>query len=231
MAVTISRVVHSEVPEDDYVHAAFESTDVEALGAGAEWLQTRGWVKSWGIGRHVRRSDDDRVVIGRRGAAVEPHERDRRLAQLGKHFHVAGDHAQRLHVPARVAPELLAAEHDVAEPADPRRPELRGPRLVDADRLVVRVHRHRRRRLAHRRRLEAVHHFDEQAGRIAQAHDVAAAWLSALLDLSADATQLLFAPRLDGEAEELVVRSRLHDQADGSAAGRAQPRVVSERYR
>jgi hypothetical protein len=26
---------------------------VDALGAGAEWLQHRGWVKSWGIGRHV----------------------------------------------------------------------------------------------------------------------------------------------------------------------------------
>jgi catechol 2,3-dioxygenase-like lactoylglutathione lyase family enzyme len=40
-------------PEDGYVHAAFESSDVDAIGAGAEWLEQRGWVKSWGIGRHV----------------------------------------------------------------------------------------------------------------------------------------------------------------------------------
>lgn len=46
-------IVVAAGPEDGYVHAAFESTDVEALGAGAEWLQHRGWVKSWGIGRHV----------------------------------------------------------------------------------------------------------------------------------------------------------------------------------
>jgi catechol 2,3-dioxygenase-like lactoylglutathione lyase family enzyme len=46
-------IVVAFAPEDGYLHAAFESTDVEALGAGAEWLQHRGWVKSWGIGRHV----------------------------------------------------------------------------------------------------------------------------------------------------------------------------------
>lgn len=46
-------IVIATAPEDGYIHAAFESTDVEALGEGAEYLQTRGWVKSWGIGRHV----------------------------------------------------------------------------------------------------------------------------------------------------------------------------------
>lgn len=46
-------IVVAAAPEDGYLHAAFESTDVEALGAGAEWLEQRGWVKSWGIGRHV----------------------------------------------------------------------------------------------------------------------------------------------------------------------------------
>jgi catechol 2,3-dioxygenase-like lactoylglutathione lyase family enzyme len=45
-------IVVAAAPEDGYLHAAFESTDVDALGAGAEWLQQRGWVKSWGIGRH-----------------------------------------------------------------------------------------------------------------------------------------------------------------------------------
>ena len=46
-------IVVAAAPEDGYLHAAFESTDVDALGAGAEWLQQQGWVKSWGIGRHV----------------------------------------------------------------------------------------------------------------------------------------------------------------------------------
>ena len=40
-------------PEDGYEHAAFELLDVDALGAGSEWLQRQGWVKAWGIGRHV----------------------------------------------------------------------------------------------------------------------------------------------------------------------------------
>jgi catechol 2,3-dioxygenase-like lactoylglutathione lyase family enzyme len=46
-------IVVAAAPEDAYIHAAFESIDVDALGAGAEWLQYQGWVKSWGIGRHV----------------------------------------------------------------------------------------------------------------------------------------------------------------------------------
>jgi catechol 2,3-dioxygenase-like lactoylglutathione lyase family enzyme len=46
-------IVVAAAPEDGYVHAAFETTDIEALGAGAEYLQARGWVKSWGVGRHV----------------------------------------------------------------------------------------------------------------------------------------------------------------------------------
>ncbi len=46
-------IVVAAAPEDGYLHAAFESTDVDALGGGAEWLQHRGWLKSWGIGRHV----------------------------------------------------------------------------------------------------------------------------------------------------------------------------------
>jgi catechol-2,3-dioxygenase len=40
-------------PEDGYDHAAFEVQDIDALGAGAEWLQRQGWVKAWGIGRHL----------------------------------------------------------------------------------------------------------------------------------------------------------------------------------
>ena len=40
-------------PENGYEHAAFEVVDIDALGAGAEWMQQQGWIKAWGIGRHV----------------------------------------------------------------------------------------------------------------------------------------------------------------------------------
>ena len=40
-------------PEDAYDHAAFETTDMDAVGLGAEWLQRQGWIKSWGVGRHI----------------------------------------------------------------------------------------------------------------------------------------------------------------------------------
>lgn len=40
-------------PEDGYAHSAFETLDIDSLGAGAEWLQYQGWIKAWGIGRHV----------------------------------------------------------------------------------------------------------------------------------------------------------------------------------
>jgi catechol 2,3-dioxygenase-like lactoylglutathione lyase family enzyme len=64
-------IVVASAPEDGYIHAAFESTDVEALGAGAEWLQSRGWVKSWGIGRHVLGSQLFCYHIDPRGFEVE----------------------------------------------------------------------------------------------------------------------------------------------------------------
>jgi hypothetical protein len=40
-------------PEDAYDHAAFETIDMDAVGLGAEWLQRQGWIKSWGVGRHI----------------------------------------------------------------------------------------------------------------------------------------------------------------------------------
>lgn len=40
-------------PENGYEHAAFELLDIDALGAGCEWMQRQGWIKAWGIGRHV----------------------------------------------------------------------------------------------------------------------------------------------------------------------------------
>lgn len=46
-------IVVAAGPDDGYGHAAFETLDIDSLGTGAEWLQQRGWVKSWGIGRHV----------------------------------------------------------------------------------------------------------------------------------------------------------------------------------
>ncbi len=64
-------IVIAAAPEDGYLHAAFESTDVDALGAGAEWLQGRGWVKSWGIGRHVLGSQLFCYHIDPRGFEVE----------------------------------------------------------------------------------------------------------------------------------------------------------------
>jgi len=40
-------------PEDAYDHAAFETMDLDAVALGAEWLQRQGWIKSWGVGRHI----------------------------------------------------------------------------------------------------------------------------------------------------------------------------------
>ena len=40
-------------PEDGYDHAAFETLDLDAVGLGADWLQRQGWIKSWGVGRHI----------------------------------------------------------------------------------------------------------------------------------------------------------------------------------
>lgn len=64
-------IVVAAAPEDGYLHAAFESTDVDALGAGAEYLQYCGWVKSWGIGRHVLGSQLFCYHIDPRGFEVE----------------------------------------------------------------------------------------------------------------------------------------------------------------
>jgi catechol 2,3-dioxygenase-like lactoylglutathione lyase family enzyme len=64
-------IVIAAAPEDGYIHAAFESTDVDALGGGAEYLQHRGWVKSWGIGRHILGSQLFCYHIDPRGFEVE----------------------------------------------------------------------------------------------------------------------------------------------------------------
>jgi catechol 2,3-dioxygenase-like lactoylglutathione lyase family enzyme len=64
-------IVIAAAPEDGYIHAAFESTDLDALGAGAEYLQHRGWVKSWGIGRHILGSQLFSYHIDPHGFEVE----------------------------------------------------------------------------------------------------------------------------------------------------------------
>jgi catechol 2,3-dioxygenase-like lactoylglutathione lyase family enzyme len=84
-------IVVAAAPEDGYLHAAFESTDVDALGAGAEWLQHRGWVKSWGIGRHILGSQLFCYHIDPAGFEVEHYiDGDLFDASYPTHYHEAG---------------------------------------------------------------------------------------------------------------------------------------------
>jgi len=46
-------IVIAAGPQDAYDHAAFETLDLDSVALGGEWLQHQGWVKSWGVGRHV----------------------------------------------------------------------------------------------------------------------------------------------------------------------------------
>ena len=39
-----------------YVHSAFEVSDLDALAAGGEYLRDQGYLRSWGIGRHIQGS-------------------------------------------------------------------------------------------------------------------------------------------------------------------------------
>ena len=43
-------------PRNRYVHSAYQVCDLDALAAGGEYLKDRGYVRSWGIGRHVEGS-------------------------------------------------------------------------------------------------------------------------------------------------------------------------------
>ncbi len=43
-------------PANRYVHSAFQVSDLDALAAGGEYLRERGYVRSWGIGRHIQGS-------------------------------------------------------------------------------------------------------------------------------------------------------------------------------
>jgi hypothetical protein len=38
------------------VHSAYEVADLDALAAGGEYLREQGYLRSWGIGRHIQGS-------------------------------------------------------------------------------------------------------------------------------------------------------------------------------
>ena len=43
-------------PANRYVHSAFQVADLDALAAGGEYLLERGYIRSWGLGRHIQGS-------------------------------------------------------------------------------------------------------------------------------------------------------------------------------
>ncbi|MCX2932558.1 VOC family protein [Mycobacterium sp. CVI_P3] len=43
-------------PANRYVHSAYQVAHLDALAAGGEYLRERGYVRSWGIGRHIQGS-------------------------------------------------------------------------------------------------------------------------------------------------------------------------------
>ncbi len=43
-------------PANRYVHSAYQVSDLDALAAGGEFLREHGYVRSWGIGRHIQGS-------------------------------------------------------------------------------------------------------------------------------------------------------------------------------
>lgn len=43
-------------PSAGYVHSAYQVTDLDAIAAGGEYLNERGYKRAWGIGRHIQGS-------------------------------------------------------------------------------------------------------------------------------------------------------------------------------
>lgn len=43
-------------PVNRYLHSAYQVSDLDALAAGGEYLRERGYLRSWGIGRHIQGS-------------------------------------------------------------------------------------------------------------------------------------------------------------------------------
>ncbi|MBB4683314.1 VOC family protein [Amycolatopsis jiangsuensis] len=57
-------------PSAQYVHSAYQVTDLDAIAAGGEYLKQRGYHRTWGIGRHIQGSqlfdywhDPDRLMV------------------------------------------------------------------------------------------------------------------------------------------------------------------------
>ena len=57
-------------PAREYVHSAYQVTDLDAVAAGGEFLKDRGYKRAWGIGRHIQGSqifdywrDPDSVMV------------------------------------------------------------------------------------------------------------------------------------------------------------------------
>ncbi|MCX5372308.1 VOC family protein [Streptomyces sp. NBC_00015] len=57
-------------PGNGYVHSAYQVTDLDSIAAGGEYLDERGYKRSWGIGRHIQGSqlfdywrDPDRFML------------------------------------------------------------------------------------------------------------------------------------------------------------------------
>jgi catechol-2,3-dioxygenase len=46
-------IVLVAAPKSAYMHSAFETTDIDAIGQGAQVLRAAGWRHVWGIGRHI----------------------------------------------------------------------------------------------------------------------------------------------------------------------------------
>ena len=57
-------------PGNGYLHSAYQVTDLDSIAAGGEYLNERGYKRSWGIGRHIQGSqlfdywrDPDRLML------------------------------------------------------------------------------------------------------------------------------------------------------------------------
>lgn len=46
-------VVLAQGPSPAYMHSAFETLDIDAIGQGQQYLKWKGWKHFWGIGRHI----------------------------------------------------------------------------------------------------------------------------------------------------------------------------------
>jgi|SRR3954468_234885 catechol-2,3-dioxygenase len=78
-------------PEDAFDHAAFETLDLDAVAFGAEWLQRQGWIKSWGVGRHILGSQIFCYHYDPSGFAVEHYaDGDVFDADVPTHYHEGG---------------------------------------------------------------------------------------------------------------------------------------------